>query len=63
MNEQLLLIAGLEQNRTLRQLLLDGRQDTRITALLQRNLNFGLSNTLDVIRDVALIRSVYRSKS
>lgn len=57
---KLLLIAGLEQNKTLRQLLLDGRQDARITALLQRNQNFDSSNTLAVTRDVALIRSVYR---
>ncbi|KYC37804.1 hypothetical protein WA1_04640 [Scytonema hofmannii PCC 7110] len=60
---KLLLIAGLEQNMTLRQLFLDGRQDARITALLQRNLTFGVSSNLAVTRDLALIRSVYRNKS
>ena len=55
------LLAGLEQNTTLRTLRIDGNPDPHITALLQRNNSFQPVPDLPVTRDVALIRSVYRT--
>lgn len=54
------LIAGLEQNTTLQELLLDGKQNPRVLALLQRNQPEGAPEH-PVSEDIALIRSVYRT--
>jgi len=55
------LAAALEQNTTLRILNLDGKPDPTITALLERNLALQPVPNPLFTRDVALIRSVYRT--
>ena len=53
--------AGLEQNTRLHQLILDGKEDSRIAALLERNRTLNPSFAPPLARDVTLIRSVYRT--
>lgn len=59
---KLSLIAGLQHNRTIRQLILDGKQHSQITALIQRNFHLEPEKDLAIARDVALIKSVYRGQ-
>ena len=54
------LVAGLQQNARLQQLVLDGKQDKQIVALLERNRILNANNQMSKPRDVELIRSVYR---
>lgn len=54
------LIAGLEKNTNLWRLLLDGKQDRQVTALLERNQRLNSSMNLH-LSDSELIRSVYRT--
>ncbi len=58
-----MIIAGLEQNKTLYQLVIDGKQDKRIASLCARNYNLNRSAHLQLASDVALIRSVARTTS
>lgn len=60
---KLFIIAGLEQNKTLYQLVIDGKQDKRIASLCDRNYNLNQSAHLQLASDVALIRSVARTTS
>ncbi len=55
------LVAGLEENTRLHQLILDGKHEERIAALLERNRTLNPSFAPPLARDVALIRSVYRT--
>ncbi|WP_013320229.1 hypothetical protein [Gloeothece verrucosa] len=55
------IIEGLEKNYRLQHLILDGKLEPQIKALLERNRNLNSSDNL-LPRDVALIRSVYRTK-
>jgi hypothetical protein len=55
------LVSGLKRNTTLRHLLLDGKPDPRVMVLLERNREFHESPDPPISRDVALIRSVYRT--
>ena len=55
------LIAGLEKNYTLCQLVIPGKQDERIKTLLQRNRNSNPTEKKLSNRDVTLIKSVYRT--
>jgi Ran GTPase-activating protein (RanGAP) involved in mRNA processing and transport len=56
------LLAGLEKNSTLQHLMLDGKLDPRINAILQANRLRHPCAEPRKSRDVALIRSVYRSR-
>ena len=55
------LLAALEGNTTLQQLMIDGKQDRRIAELLERNRALSPRPRSHLARDVALIRSVYRT--
>ncbi len=55
------LVAGLQQNARLQQLVLDGKQDKQIAALLERNRSLNANNQISKPREVELIRSVYRT--
>ncbi|HLP87668.1 MAG TPA: hypothetical protein VK184_03545 [Nostocaceae cyanobacterium] len=54
------LIAGLEKNYTLCQLIFDGKEDERVTNLLQRNCSLK-PEINQPNRDISLIKSVYRT--
>ena len=58
-----MIIAGLEQNKTLYQLVIDGKQDKRIASLWAYNYKLNRSAHLQLASDVALIRSVARTTS
>jgi Ran GTPase-activating protein (RanGAP) involved in mRNA processing and transport len=53
------LITALAENQTLRELQLDGKEDSRLAALLNRNTAVV---SITPSEDVALIKSVYRTK-
>jgi len=55
------LASGLEQNNALRILNLNGKPDPHIIALLERNVSLYPAPNPLFTRDVALIRSVYRT--
>jgi hypothetical protein len=57
------LISGLERNKTLLRLLLDGKPTSQIIALLERNRALYPSVDPLVERDIALIQSVYRTSA
>jgi hypothetical protein len=55
------LVAGLEHNTTLQQLLLDGKPHPRLAQLIQRNWKLHPEPAPQLAPDVALTRSVYRT--